>query len=78
MENNQSAVLQIGCDKGFLLHDFQQVQPGIKIRGTEISDYAIENSMDSVKPYIQKSLLRNSLLKMENLIWYLRLALFIR
>ena len=53
--NNQSTVLQIGCDKGFLLHDFQQVQLGIKIRGTEISDYAIEYSMDSVKPYIQKS-----------------------
>ena len=53
--NNQSSVLQIGCDKGFLLHDFLQVHPGIKIRGTDISDYAIENSMESVKPYIQKA-----------------------
>ena len=50
-----SAVLQIGCDKGFLLNDFQLLQPGIKVRGTEISDYAIENAMESVKKFIQKA-----------------------
>ena len=52
---DQSSVLQIGCDKGFLLHDFLKVNPEIKIRGTDISDYAIENAMDSIKPYIQKA-----------------------
>jgi len=52
---NQSSVLQIGCDKGFLLHDFQQAQPGIKIHGTDISEYAIEHAMDSVKSCIQKA-----------------------
>ena len=51
----QSSVLQIGCDKGFLLHDFRHIQPGIKIQGTDISEYAIEHAMDSVKPYIQKA-----------------------
>ena len=51
----QSAVLQMGCDKGFLLNDFQQAQPGINVRGTEISDYAIENAMESVKQCIQKA-----------------------
>jgi hypothetical protein len=50
--NADSAVLHINCEKGFVLHDFQQEIPGIKIRGTEISDYAIEQAMDSVKPYI--------------------------
>jgi len=50
----QSAVLQIGCDKGFLLHDFLQVHPEMKVRGTEISDYPIEHAMESVKPHIQK------------------------
>ena len=53
--NAQSAVLQVGCDKGFLLHDFLQVYPSIKVRGTELSDYAIEHSMDSVKPHLQKA-----------------------
>ena len=51
----QSAVLQVGCDKGFLLHDFLQVHPKIKVRGTDISDYPIEQAMESVKPTIQKA-----------------------
>jgi len=52
---NKSSVLQIGCDKGFLLNDFLQIHSNIKIRGTDISDYAIENTMDSVKPFVQKA-----------------------
>jgi hypothetical protein len=52
---DQSSVLQIGCDKGFLLNDFLQVYPGMRVAGTEISDYAIQNAMESVKPLIQKS-----------------------
>lgn len=53
--NTQSAVLQIGCDKGFLLNDFLQMHAEMKVRGTEISDYPIVQAMDSVKPYIQKA-----------------------
>ena len=45
---NQSSVLQIGCDKGFLLHDFQQAQLGIKILGTDISEYAIEHAFEII------------------------------
>ena len=50
-----SPVLQIGCEKGFLLHDFQALYPEIKIAGTEISDYAIQEAMPPVKPFIQKA-----------------------
>ena len=49
------SVLQIGCDKGFLLHDLLEVCPGLTVRGTEISDYAIANSMPSVKSLILKA-----------------------
>jgi len=49
-----SAVLQVGCEKAFLLHDFLQISPGLKVRGTDISDYAIEHAMESVKPFISK------------------------
>ncbi len=49
------AVLQIGCEKGFLLHDFNQLYPNMKIRGTDISSYAIDNAMPSVKPFITKA-----------------------
>ena len=50
-----SAVLQIGCEKGFLLHDFLQLHPKMKVRGTDLSDYAIGNAMPSVKRFIQKA-----------------------
>lgn len=50
-----SAVLQVGCEKGFLLHDFHELYPKMKVRGTEISDYAIQNSMPSVKRFIIKA-----------------------
>ncbi|OGH56579.1 MAG: hypothetical protein A3G34_09235 [Candidatus Lindowbacteria bacterium RIFCSPLOWO2_12_FULL_62_27] len=50
--NENSAVLQIGCEKGFLLHDFKERFPGMKLRGYEVSPYAIENSMPSVRPLI--------------------------
>ena len=49
-----SSVLQINCEKGFLLHDLRQVVPGITVQGTEISDYAIETAMISVRPWIRK------------------------
>ncbi len=53
--NDRSSILQIGCDKGFLLHEFLQICPSITIRGTEISDYAIDCALPSVKPFIQKA-----------------------
>jgi len=51
----QSAVLQVGSDKGFLLHDFLEINPALKVRGTEVSDYAIESTMPSVKSFIKKA-----------------------
>ena len=53
--NDRSSILQIGCDKGFLLHEFLQICPDINIRGTEISDYAIDFALPSVKPFIHKA-----------------------
>ena len=52
---DQSAILQIGTDKGFLLHEFHRLWPSVRIRGTEISDYAIECTMPAVKPFVQKA-----------------------
>ncbi|MBL4818733.1 MAG: class I SAM-dependent methyltransferase [Deltaproteobacteria bacterium] len=53
--DDQSAILQIGCDKGFLLHELLQLHPGMEVVGTEISDYAIACGMPLVKPKIQKT-----------------------
>ncbi len=51
----RSAVLQINSEKGFLLHDLQQLVPGITIRGVEVSEYAIAHAMPSVRPWIQQA-----------------------
>lgn len=47
--NNQSSILDVGCAKGFMLHDFKNLIPGISITGIDLSEYAITNSMDSIK-----------------------------
>lgn len=46
-------VLDVGCAKGFMLYDFLRLIPGIKISGIDISNYAIENSLDDVKPFLK-------------------------
>ena len=48
-----SRILDVGCAKGFMLHDFTRLIPGIKVRGIDISSYAIENAMEDIKPYLQ-------------------------
>lgn len=53
--DGRSAVLQVGCDKGFLLHEFLGLHSSVKVRGTEISDYAIDHTMPSVKRFIRKA-----------------------
>lgn len=50
---NQHAVLDIGCAKGFMLYDFINIIPGIKVRGIDISEYAIQNAIEPVKEFVQ-------------------------
>ena len=45
-------ILDIGCAKGFLLHDFRQVIPGIRVAGLDLSPYAVAHAMDDVKPFL--------------------------
>ena len=50
--SNSSAVLDVGCAKGFFLYDLKQELPGISINGVDISEYAIENAKPEVKEYL--------------------------
>ena len=43
-------ILDIGCAKGFLLHDFKNDLPRCEVAGIDVSKYAIQHSMDSVRP----------------------------
>ncbi len=46
-------ILDVGCGKGFLLHDFTQVVPGVEVVGIDISDYAIANAKEEVKDCVR-------------------------
>jgi len=52
--NDQSSVLQIGCDKGYLLEAFKYHLPGIRIAGLEISEYAIDCIHPEIKEHVKK------------------------
>ena len=39
----------MGCGKGFMLYDFRNIIPQINVRGIDISEYAIENSLPEIK-----------------------------
>lgn len=53
--NSQSSLLDVGCGKGFMLHDVKEAIPGISIAGVDIASYAIENAMVDVKPFLKIS-----------------------
>lgn len=42
------SLLDVGCAKGFMLHDFSEAIPGISLKGVDISDYAIDEAIGSV------------------------------
>ena len=46
-------ILDVGCGKAFLLYEFTQVVPGVEVAGIDISQYAIENAKEEVRPYLQ-------------------------
>jgi SAM-dependent methyltransferase len=47
--SQSSSVLDVGCKKGFFLHDLRQALPEIKIKGVENHPYPIEQAMDWIK-----------------------------
>jgi SAM-dependent methyltransferase len=47
--SQNASVLDVGCKKGFFLHDLKQALPEIKIKGVENHPYPIEQAMDMVK-----------------------------
>ena len=51
--DSNSSVLDVGCAKGFMMHDFAELIPGITVKGIDISEYAIENAIEDMKPHVQ-------------------------
>lgn len=44
-----SRLLDVGCAKGFMLHDLQLLVPGIEVAGVDVSEYAIDNAIAEVR-----------------------------
>ncbi|WP_025900147.1 class I SAM-dependent methyltransferase [Sneathiella glossodoripedis] len=42
-------LLDVGSAKGFMLHDLNELIPGMVLRGVDISEYAIENTIESMR-----------------------------
>jgi SAM-dependent methyltransferase len=51
--DNASKLLDVGCGKGFMIHDFNELIPGISVEGVDVSAYAIENAVESMKSKVQ-------------------------
>ena len=49
---SNSSILDIGCAKGFMLKDFKDLLPDSKIKGIDISNYAIRNAHLDVKNFL--------------------------
>lgn len=50
---NNSKFLDVGCAKGFLMHDLKVILPKIKIYGIDVSKYAKENSIMNIRKNIK-------------------------
>src|SRR5207249_4636113 len=50
--DDTARLLDVGCAKGFMLHDFKELMPGLTVAGVDISEYAVEHAAAAVKPYL--------------------------
>ena len=47
-----SRVIDVGCGKGFLLHEMLLLEPDLDIVGIDISGYAIDDATDVIRPHL--------------------------
>jgi SAM-dependent methyltransferase len=57
--NAHSSILDIGCAKGFMLHDFMLRLPGVKVAGIDISEYCLKKAISTAAPFLQKGCCSN-------------------
>lgn len=50
---SKSSLLDIGCGKGFMIHDLSALIPGITVKGVDVSEYGIANTIDDMKQNVQ-------------------------
>jgi SAM-dependent methyltransferase len=48
-----SSLLDVGCAKGFMLHDLNELIPGMELQGVDVSEYAIENAIPDMRERVR-------------------------
>ena len=48
-----ASILDVGCAKGFMLHDFKMLMPAATVAGIDVSDYAIAHAIDDMQPFVR-------------------------
>ena len=46
----KARILDVGCAKGFLLHEFQELLPGVQVAGIDVSQYGLLHAVPSAQP----------------------------
>ena len=49
----EASILDVGCAKGYMLYDFKRLMPGATLAGIDVSQYAIDNAHEAVRPVLR-------------------------
>jgi len=52
--NSGSKLLDIGCGKGFLLHELKLILPDLEVCGMDISDHGLSKAKEEIRPFLVK------------------------
>lgn len=52
---DSARILDVGCAKGFMLHDFKELMPRMQIAGVDVSEYALTHAMPDVQPHVARA-----------------------
>ena len=47
-----ASILDVGCAKGYMLHDFKELMPQATLAGLDVSSYALTHAIESVSPVL--------------------------
>ena len=49
----EASLLDVGCAKGFMLHEFKTLMPRARVAGLDLSSYAIAHAIEDMRPFLQ-------------------------